>query len=67
MSLGNKFACCESRIPAIPLSTSGRLLTKWFRYPRLLWISLSKTGIRKCVSLGFPRGSVIAQILGTND
>src|SRR5262249_16853791 len=37
------------------------------RYPRLLWISLSKNPIQKYVSLGFPRLSPVAQKISKKD
>jgi len=67
VSLGNKFAEHEPHDSAIPFTKWSRRLTNQSRYPRILWISLSKKPLGKCVSLGFPRPAPDAQKLGTKD
>jgi hypothetical protein len=65
VSLRDKFATGESRDSAIPFTNRSRRLTNQSRYPRILWISLSKNRLQKCVSLGFPRAVPVAQKTGT--
>jgi hypothetical protein len=64
LSLADKFLQAEPRESAISFTSWSRPLTDQSRYPRILWISLSKKPVHKCVSLGFPRAVPVAQKLG---
>jgi hypothetical protein len=64
VSLGDKFDRTEPQDSAIPFTKRSRRLTNQSRYPRILWISLSKKPLHKCVSLGFPQAQPVAQKLG---
>jgi hypothetical protein len=65
VSLADKFARSESQDSAIPFTKTESSVDQPARYPRFLWISLSKKPLHKCVSLGFPRPHPVAQKLGT--
>jgi hypothetical protein len=67
VSQSDKFPRCKSHNSAIPFTNWSRRLTNQSRYPLILWISLSKKPIHKCVRLGFPRAVPVAQKLGTKD
>jgi hypothetical protein len=64
LSLLDKFAELKPRESAILFTIRSRALTNQSRYPRVLWISLSKNRLHKCFSLGFPRPAPVAQKLG---
>src|SRR6185295_9402060 len=51
VSLRDKFARGEPHDSAIRFTNQSRRLTNQSRYPRILWISLSKKPLQKCVSL----------------
>jgi hypothetical protein len=67
LSLRDNFSRAEPHDSAIPFTIWSRRLTNQSRYPRILWISLSKKPLHKCVSLGFPRALPDAQKLGMKD
>jgi hypothetical protein len=65
VSLEDKFAQGEPHDSAISFTNLSRALTNRSRYPRFLWISLSKNRLRKSVRPGFLPATTLAQKLGT--